>query len=89
MAILRETYPARGHARPLKANDYGLSPTYQRHAMRAAQEIEFGEIYINRPMGEALQAHHIGHKESGLGGEDGKYGVLKYTQLKTVYHHYA
>ena len=78
-----------------QANDtrYGLSAYLftndYRIAMRAAQEIEFGEIYINRPMGEALQAHHIGHKESGLGGEDGKYGVLKYTQLKTVYHHYA
>ena len=25
-------------------------------------------------------------RESGVGGEDGKYGILKYTQLKTVYH---
>jgi lactaldehyde dehydrogenase/glycolaldehyde dehydrogenase len=27
-------------------------------------------------------------QESGIGGEDGKYGVLEYTQLKTVYHNY-
>lgn len=77
-----------------QANDtrYGLSAYLftndYRVAMRVTNDIEFGEVYINRPMGEALQAHHIGHKESGLGGEDGKYGVLKYTQLKTVYHHY-
>ena len=76
------------------ANDsrYGLSAyifsTDYKVIMRAAHEFEFGEIYVNRTMGEALQAHHIGHKESGIGGEDGKYGVLKYTQLKTVYHKY-
>jgi lactaldehyde dehydrogenase/glycolaldehyde dehydrogenase len=78
-----------------EANDtrYGLSAYVftndYRLAMRATQELEFGEIYLNRPMGEALQAHHIGHKESGLGGEDGKYGMLKYTQLKSVYHCYS
>lgn len=77
------------------ANDsrYGLSAyifsTDYKVIMRAAHEFEFGEIYVNRTMGEALQAHHIGHKESGIGGEDGKYGVLKYTQLRTVYHRYA
>ncbi|MFB6295348.1 MAG: aldehyde dehydrogenase [Halobacteriales archaeon] len=76
------------------ANDsrYGLSSyvftdDYE-VAMRAAEEIEFGETYVNRTLGEALQGHHIGWKESGMGGEDGKYGVLKYTQLKTVYHNW-
>lgn len=57
-------------------------------AMEAARRIEFGEVFINRTLGEALQGHHIGWKESGIGGEDGKYGVLKYTQLKTVYHNW-
>ncbi len=76
------------------ANDspYGLSSyiftdDYE-VAMRAAEAIEFGETYINRTLGEALQGHHIGWGESGMGGEDGKYGVQKYTQLKTVYHNY-
>lgn len=27
--------------------------------------------------------------ESGMGGEDGKHGVLKYTQVRSVYHSYA
>ena len=76
------------------ANDsrYGLSSyvftqNYE-IAMEAAQRIEFGEVFINRTLGEALQGHHIGWKESGMGGEDGKYGVLKYTQLKSVYHNW-
>jgi lactaldehyde dehydrogenase/glycolaldehyde dehydrogenase len=77
------------------ANDsrYGLSAYVftndYRTAMRAAHEVDFGEIYINRANGESVQAHHAGFRESGIGGEDGKYGVLRYTQLKTVYHHYA
>jgi lactaldehyde dehydrogenase/glycolaldehyde dehydrogenase len=77
------------------ANDtrYGLSAfiftSDYRRAMRAAQDLEFGELYINRSHGEQVQAHHSGHKESGVGGEDGKHGVLRYTQLRTVYHSYG
>lgn len=77
------------------ANDskYGLSSyvytdDYQL-AMRFAEDLEFGETYINRSIGELWQGHHIGWNQSGIGGEDGKYGVLKYTQLKTVYHNYG
>lgn len=76
------------------ANDskYGLSSyvytdDYQL-AMRFAEDLDFGETYINRSIGELWQGHHIGWNESGMGGEDGKYGLLKYTQLKTVYHNY-
>ncbi|MFB6106970.1 MAG: aldehyde dehydrogenase [Halobacteriaceae archaeon] len=76
------------------ANDsrYGLSSylftdDYQT-AMRVAEDLQFGETYINRTLGESWHGHHIGWKESGLGGEDGKYGALKYTQLKSVYHNY-
>jgi lactaldehyde dehydrogenase/glycolaldehyde dehydrogenase len=77
------------------ANDsrYGLSAYLftndYKVAMRASEELEFGETYINRTLGESWHGHHIGWNESGLGGEDGKYGFLKYTQLKTVYHNYA
>ncbi|MFC6864584.1 aldehyde dehydrogenase [Halomicroarcula sp. GCM10025817] len=55
---------------------------------RVIDELEFGETYVNRSIGESWQGHHIGWDESGLGGEDGKYGMLKYTQLKTIYHNY-
>lgn len=77
------------------ANDsrYGLSSYIftddYTTAMRAAEDLEFGETYINRTLGESWQGHHVGWNESGNGGEDGKYGVLEYTQLKTVYHNYA
>lgn len=66
----------------LYTNDYGK-------AMRAARDLDCGELYINRGIGEALQAHHSGHRQSGLGGEDGLYGVLRYTQLRSVYHHFG
>jgi lactaldehyde dehydrogenase/glycolaldehyde dehydrogenase len=72
---------------------YGLSAfmftSDYRTAMRAARDLDFGELYINRTHGEQVQAHHSGHKESGLGGEDGKHGVLRYTQLRSVYHYYG
>ncbi|MCW2850238.1 MAG: aldehyde dehydrogenase [Marmoricola sp.] len=76
------------------ANDtrYGLAgylytSSYAK-AMVGARDFECGELFINRTVGEALHAHHSGHKESGIGGEDGKHGILKYTQLKVVYHNW-
>jgi lactaldehyde dehydrogenase/glycolaldehyde dehydrogenase len=57
--------------------------------MRTVSELQFGEIYINRTLGESVHAHHAGMKESGIGGEDGKWGILRYTQIKTAYHHYG
>jgi len=77
------------------ANDsrYGLSAyifsrDYQA-IMRTVDALRFGEIYINRTRGESLHAHHSGFGESGIGGEDGKWGLLRYTQIKTAYHHYG
>jgi lactaldehyde dehydrogenase / glycolaldehyde dehydrogenase len=66
----------------LYTNDYGK-------AMRAARDLDCGELYINRSIGEALQAHHSGHRQSGMGGEDGLYGLLRYTQMRSVYHHFG
>jgi lactaldehyde dehydrogenase/glycolaldehyde dehydrogenase len=66
----------------LFSRDYGT-------VMRTVNELDFGEIYINRTLGESIHAHHAGYKESGIGGEDGKWGLLRYTQLKTAYHHYG
>jgi lactaldehyde dehydrogenase/glycolaldehyde dehydrogenase len=77
------------------ANDsrYGLSAyIFSRDyttIMRGVNELQFGEIYINRTLGESVHAHHAGFKESGIGGEDGKWGLLRYTQIKTAYHHYG
>jgi len=77
------------------ANDsrYGLSAyIFSRDygtVMRTVDALRFGEIYINRTLGESVHAHHSGYGESGIGGEDGKWGLLRYTQIKTAYHHYG
>jgi lactaldehyde dehydrogenase/glycolaldehyde dehydrogenase len=66
----------------LFSRDYGT-------VMRTVNDLDFGEIYINRTLGESIHAHHAGYKESGMGGEDGKWGLLRYTQVKTAYHRYG
>jgi len=70
-------------------SDYGLSALLFTNdncrIQRAVGEIEFGEIYVNRGMGEQRQGFHNGHKLSGTGGEDGKYGMENYLEKKTIY----
>lgn len=53
--------------------------------MRLSDELEFGEIYVNRGHGEQHQGFHNGLKLSGTGGEDGKYGLEQYLEKKTSY----
>ncbi|QYO75160.1 aldehyde dehydrogenase family protein [Devosia salina] len=73
------------------ANDseYGLSAyVYSqnfRRLMQAARDLQFGEIYVNRTSGELVQGFHNGWGQSGLGGEDGKYGLDGYFRKKTMY----
>ncbi len=72
---------------------YGLSAYVftkdMRRMMRIVRELKFGEIYVNRPGGDAVHAHHAGLRDSGIGGEDGKYGLDAYFQKKTIYGNYA
>ena len=74
-----------------QANDcrYGLSAYVftqdLKTIMRISSDLNFGEIYVNREGGEAPQGFHHGYKDSGLGGEDGKYGLEAYVQTKTIY----
>jgi lactaldehyde dehydrogenase/glycolaldehyde dehydrogenase len=72
---------------------YGLSAYVftkdMRRMMRLVRELKFGEIYVNRPGGDAVHAHHAGLRHSGVGGEDGKYGLDAYFQKKTIYVNYA
>ena len=73
------------------ANDseYGLtSSIYTRDlnvALRACQEIRFGETYINRENFEAMQGFHAGWRKSGIGGADGKHGLYEFLQTHMVY----
>ena len=76
------------------ANDspYGLSAyvfTSDLHrAMRAIDDIDFGEIYVNKIGPEQLQGFHTGYGLSGMGGDDGPYGYERYLRRKTVYLRY-
>lgn len=55
-----------------------------RTAMKVANEMEAGEMYINRTPSDPYQGYHAGWKRSGLGGDDGKHGMLEYTQTRLV-----
>ena len=73
------------------ANDceYGLtSSIYTRSldtAMRASNELKFGETYVNRENFEAMQGFHAGWRKSGIGGADGAHGLEEYLQTHVVY----
>ena len=73
------------------ANDtsYGLtSSIYTKDlntALRACNELRFGETYVNRENFEAMQGFHAGRGKSGIGGADGKHGVYEYTETHVAY----
>lgn len=71
------------------ASDYGLtSSLYTRDvskAMQAANQLSFGETYINRENFEAMQGFHAGTRKSGIGGADGKHGLYEYSHTHVVY----
>ncbi|MDQ0207137.1 aldehyde dehydrogenase [Alkalicoccobacillus murimartini] len=73
------------------ANDskYGLSSSVYtenyHEAMRAADELLFGETFVNRENFEAIQGYHAGLRQSGLGGTDGKHGVGDFLVTHAVY----
>ncbi|MGI3899612.1 MAG: aldehyde dehydrogenase family protein [Janthinobacterium lividum] len=77
------------------ANDseYGLSAYLftqdNRLIMRAINELQFGEIYMNRPSGESPHGFHVGYRKSGIGGEDGQHGIEGYLRKKTMYNNYS
>ena len=70
-------------------SDYGLAAMVctkdMQNILRLTDELECGEIYVNRGHGEQHQGFHNGYKLSGTGGEDGKYGFEQYLEKKTFY----
>lgn len=72
------------------ANDhqFGLSSVLYtenyRTSMKVANAIEAGELYVNRTPADPYQGFHAGWKRSGLGGDDGKHGMLEFTQTRLV-----
>lgn len=73
------------------ANDteYGLTSSIFskdiNEAMHAIDQLKFGETYVNREHFEAMQGYHAGWRKSGIGGADGKHGLLEFTQTQVVY----
>lgn len=73
------------------ANDcqYGLTSSLYTNdyntVMLFSNNIEFGELYVNRQQGEAYQGFHAGWKKSGVGGDDGRHGLEEFYQTRTVY----
>lgn len=79
--------------RDANASRYGLSAylftSDMRRVMRAVNEIDFGELYVNRIGPESLQGFHVGYRQSGLGGDDGIHGLEVFLRKKTVYLNYS
>lgn len=78
-----------------KVNDceYGLSSyLYTQNltiAMKASEQLEYGEVYINRIGPEEINGFHSGWKLSGIGGDDGEHGYSIYVRRQTLYINYA
>jgi len=73
------------------ANDtsFGLSAYLFTNSYKSLAQapylLKFGELYLNRANGEAVQGFHTGWGLSGLGGEDGRYGFDGYLRKQTSY----
>ncbi|MDR1603202.1 MAG: aldehyde dehydrogenase [Gracilibacteraceae bacterium] len=76
------------------ANDceYGLTSsvftTSINTAMQAIKDLKFGETYVNREHFEGMQGFHAGWRKSGIGGADGKHGLMEYLQTQVAYIQY-
>ncbi len=73
-----------------RANDseYGLGGTIWTNdidaALRIAPQLETGSVWINEAMAAHPHAAFGGHKQSGLGSENGVDGLLEYTNPQTI-----
>ncbi len=77
-ALARTNDRVEGLSAYLWTNDY-------RRMIHAVNHMETGTIFINQPITGQVQGYHTGHKTSGIGGEDGVYGIENYLQKRTIY----
>jgi acyl-CoA reductase-like NAD-dependent aldehyde dehydrogenase len=75
--------------RRANASEYGLAGSVWcrdvQKAVEIANQLETGTVWINESLYLLPSAPFAGHKESGLGVENGVDGLLQYTNPKTVY----
>lgn len=71
------------------ASEYGLTSSVFTNdinkALKASNELQYGETYINRENFEAMQGFHAGRRNSGIGGADGKHGLMEYVETHVTY----
>jgi acyl-CoA reductase-like NAD-dependent aldehyde dehydrogenase len=74
-----------------RANDTaaGLGATVygnnKEQTYRIARQLQCGQVWINSFPKPAPQAHFGGHKQSGVGTENGTAGILTYANIKSIY----
>lgn len=76
------------NAREEGLSAYLYTNNYKRH-MKAIDTLQVGTIFINHAIVGYIQGYHSGHKTSGVGGEDGIFGIEGYLQKKTIYMDYS
>ncbi len=74
------------------ASDYGLAAylftqNYSKISM-ASRVLEVGTVFVNTEVTANFHVYHNGHKLSGIGGEDGEYGISEYLQKRVIYAKY-
>ncbi len=79
---------ALNNAREEGLSAYLYTDDYRLH-QQAIDRLEVGTIFINKAIVGYIQGYHSGHKTSGIGGEDGIYGVDEYLQKRTIYMDYS
>lgn len=67
-----------GLASALYSDDYN-------EVMQASRDLQYGETYVNRDTGEAIQGYHAGMRQSGIGGTDGKNGISDFLSTHVMY----
>lgn len=73
----------------VNAGDMGLAGTIWSRdiatALRVADRLETGNVWINQALALSPLAAFTGHKQSGLGVENGIEGLMAYTEPKTLF----
>jgi aldehyde dehydrogenase (NAD+) len=70
------------------ATEYGLGATIWSanpvKGLEVGQQLQAGTVWINEALGLSPFVTFAGHKQSGLGAESGKEGLLEYTVPQTI-----